>query len=157
MLVHVLIAILAAPQFDCLTDLDCGDANPCTVDVCIAGVCQHNGLTCTGQAVECADDGNPCTLDRCNGAGQCMHLSGWKLPCADDGLAHTFDVCRCTVCTHYSADITGDGLINAADLAEVLRLWGPINNPEPSGFADLDGDRDVGPADLAFVLQNWSS
>lgn len=49
-----------------------------------------------------------------------------------------------------TADLTGDGLVNGADLAALLAQWGT------DGSADLTGDSVVNGADLAMLLANWS-
>jgi hypothetical protein len=51
-------------------------------------------------------------------------------------------------------DFDGDLLVGAADLAQLLALWGPCPAPCP---ADLDGDGSVGPVDLATTLARWGS
>lgn len=51
-------------------------------------------------------------------------------------------------------DLTGDGLVNAADLAMLLGSWGVCGAPCP---ADLDGDGFVGSADLAALLGSWTN
>jgi hypothetical protein len=48
------------------------------------------------------------------------------------------------------ADLNGDGLVNGADLAELLGAWGG------SGAGDLNGDGLVNGADLAEMLGRWS-
>lgn len=47
------------------------------------------------------------------------------------------------------SDLTGDGLVNSADLAELLRAWG-----QP-GAADFDKSGAVDGRDLAHLLANW--
>lgn len=47
------------------------------------------------------------------------------------------------------ADLNGDGIVNASDLADLLASW------NGRGSADLDGDGTVGPADLAQLLASW--
>lgn len=47
------------------------------------------------------------------------------------------------------ADITGDGLVNSADLALLLGAWGM------GGPSDLNGDGVVGSGDLALLLGAW--
>jgi len=47
-------------------------------------------------------------------------------------------------------DLNGDGIVDGADLAELLANWGQRNVP-----ADLDGDGTVDGADLSLVLGNW--
>jgi hypothetical protein len=50
-----------------------------------------------------------------------------------------------------SADLTGDGTVGPADLAQLLGQWGPCAACD----ADLNDDGAVGPADLAALLANW--
>ncbi|MCA9291406.1 MAG: hypothetical protein KDA25_09770 [Phycisphaerales bacterium] len=49
------------------------------------------------------------------------------------------------------ADLDGNGIVNAADLAILLAQWGRCKGCS----ADFDGDGMVGPTDLAFLLANW--
>ena len=49
------------------------------------------------------------------------------------------------------ADLNGDGVVDALDLAIVLGAWGP----NPGHIADLNGDGMVNATDLAFVLGAW--
>lgn len=51
-----------------------------------------------------------------------------------------------------AADLNGDGVVNAADLALLLGSWGTCPPPCP---ADLDGDGSVGSSDLAVLLGSW--
>src|SRR5262249_45027219 len=48
------------------------------------------------------------------------------------------------------ADLTGDGAVNAADLAVLLGAWGQ------SGACDLDADGVVSSSDLAILLAAWT-
>lgn len=48
-------------------------------------------------------------------------------------------------------DVTGDGVVDGADLASMLGMWGACAGCD----ADLDGDGDVDAADLAILLGNW--
>ncbi len=50
-----------------------------------------------------------------------------------------------------SADINGDGNVNAQDLAALLAAWGTDD-----ASADLDGNGTVGGVDLATLLASWS-
>ena len=50
-----------------------------------------------------------------------------------------------------AADITGDGVVNGADLAALLGLWGSSN-----AAADLNGDGMVDAQDLAILLAEWT-
>lgn len=49
-----------------------------------------------------------------------------------------------------SPDVTGDGLVNGADLATLLSQWGGV------GSADLDQSGQVNGADLAIMLSAWT-
>ncbi len=50
-------------------------------------------------------------------------------------------------------DLTGDAIVNGADLAALLSVWGdPIANPA----ADLNSDGLINGADLAQLLANWT-
>jgi hypothetical protein len=52
---------------------------------------------------------------------------------------------------YLQGDLNLDGLIDGADLAQVLVLWG---NPQPP-LPDISGDGVFGGDDLAIVLANW--
>ncbi len=56
-----------------------------------------------------------------------------------------------------SADVNGDGVVDAADLAILLGEWGPCPELPALCPADIhgDGDGDVDAADLATLLGNW--
>jgi hypothetical protein len=61
--------------------------------------------------------------------------------------------------TQSGADITGDGVVNAADLLAVINNWGSCPAPPSSCAADIspapDGDGVVNSADLLMVINNW--
>jgi exonuclease III len=48
------------------------------------------------------------------------------------------------------SDLSGDGFVNATDLAILLAQWGG------NGSADIDGDGSVGGNDLAVLLASWT-
>jgi hypothetical protein len=50
------------------------------------------------------------------------------------------------------ADLNNDGVVNAADLALLLGVWGSSGGP-----ADLDGDGTVGAGDLAVLVGAWTN
>ena len=50
------------------------------------------------------------------------------------------------------ADINGDGVVNGADLAQILALWG---TPCLGCAVDINEDGEVDGADLALVLAGW--
>ena len=49
------------------------------------------------------------------------------------------------------ADLNGDGIVKAADLATLLGSWGPC----PGCPADFDGDNMINAFDLATLLGAW--
>lgn len=49
-------------------------------------------------------------------------------------------------------DLNGDGLVNGADLAQLLAQWG---SQESNSSGDLDDDGFVNGADLAMLLSSW--
>ena len=53
-------------------------------------------------------------------------------------------------------DIDGDGVVDFADLLEILSQWGPCPEPPKACPGDLDGDGDVDFQDLLVLLSNWS-
>ncbi len=91
-------------------------------------------------------------LDRtrdCNSSGvpDAIEIANGSLVDGDgDGVP---DSCQCV------ADITGDRLVNAADLSVLLGFWGSTNPPLPS--VDINRDGIVGPADLSVLLSAWGA
>lgn len=53
------------------------------------------------------------------------------------------------------ADLTGDGVVGAADLAQLLGAWGPYEPCPPFDAADFNEDCGVDATDLAELLGNW--
>jgi uncharacterized repeat protein (TIGR01451 family) len=82
--------------------IDCGDANPCTTDVCTpaTGLCSHTSIPgCTGcQLPADCSDGDPCTADTCS-QGACSNTPLANcVACTtptqcNDGNACTTDTC----------------------------------------------------------------
>ncbi len=64
------------------------------------------------------------------------------------GEAYVFDL----NCAAAFADLTGDGVVDGADLANLLSNWGAC----PGCPADLNGDGVVNGADMAQLLANWT-
>jgi len=52
-------------------------------------------------------------------------------------------------------DVNGDGVVDTADLLELLAAWGPCPDPPADCPADFDGDGVVGTTDLLILLGNW--
>lgn len=85
---------------DCSNDVDCSDGDPCTNDVCTAGVCSNPPATAgtpCGSSAD-ADCDNP---DGCDGAGACLpNPAPDGAACSSDGNACTADTCSGGVCAH---------------------------------------------------------
>ena len=73
---------------------------------------------CTNIAVEC-DDGNACPLDGCDAALGCFHdpIECPKGAVCDPQNGKCIHLCP--------ADLSGDGVVEAFDLALLLGSWGP--------------------------------
>jgi hypothetical protein len=65
----------------CTTSAQCDDADACTTDSCVGGVCEHTALNC--------DDADACTTDTCAAGPGCQHAA---VSC-DDANACTADTC----------------------------------------------------------------
>jgi len=110
-----------------LTDVDCDDGDPCTLDSCDpdSGACLHEDITCTAGeacsegvcAATCAqnddcDDANGCTTDACLN-GTCVHAAN---VCDDDNPC-TLNDCNefSGACTFPSLDCPPDEVCVAGD------------------------------------------
>ncbi len=114
---------------ECAGPGQCNDDNPCTEDICEAGMCVNTPLP---DGTACPDDGNPCTddvcyrgtcghppepagtpcgdqsntdcnnPDTCDGSGQCLpNNEPYGTTCTSDGNPCTNDICNGTgSCTH---------------------------------------------------------
>ena len=69
----------------------------------------------------------------------------------NDGLDQIPVSFECLASATCPADLDGDNIINANDLAALLGNWGPCAGCP----ADLDGDDVVNANDLAILLGNW--
>jgi len=74
-----------------------------------------------------------------SGAGADALASAWLEKLADAALAP-------------GPDLNNDGVVDAADLAQLIGQWGACAAP---CLADLDGDGAVGAADLAQLISAW--
>lgn len=81
----------------------------------------------------------------------------FELDISADGAACEPKV-KCPSCP---ADLSGDGMVEAFDLALLLGAWGPCAEPCVPGdpadtcVEDLDGDCEVEAFDLALLLGAW--
>jgi len=76
--------------------------------------------------------------------------AGWLIgpfdPAAGDDTVNAENPCPVVVCPE---DLTGDGVVDGADLGVLLSQWGF------GGPADFDGDGEVSGADLGALLAAW--
>ena len=54
-----------------------------------------------------------------------------------------------------TGDLTGNGIVDGADLGTILSYWGPRTQDLTSIASDLDGNGLINGADLGLVLSNW--
>ena len=54
-----------------------------------------------------------------------------------------------------SADLNGDGNVNATDLLIMLSAWGPCRDSSQCCPADLDEDGKVGTSDIMILFEQW--
>lgn len=73
------------------------------------------------------------------------------VPNAGMAIQDSVVVPNCPVCW-FSQDLTGDGIVNAADLAALIAAWGACAGACP---ADFNADGVVGPEDLAELIAAW--
>jgi hypothetical protein len=108
-----------------------------------------------------------CGQDGCD--WQQAYLIEWSADCNSDGLVdfgqilagelvdangnNIPDCCEAGTSCACPADITGNGNVDAADLAAVLSAWGGA--PSGKENADINGDGSIDAADLAGVLSAW--
>jgi len=74
----------------------------------------------------------------------------------DDANANNIpDCCEAGTACGCAADISGNGIVDAVDLAAVLSSWG--NAPTGKTNADINRDGEVNAIDLAEVLSSWGT
>ena len=95
----------------CMTQPDCDDSNPCTIDACPAagGPCKHTEIAgCCLSDGQC-DDGNACTVDSCKG-DKCSHANACckdASDCDDGDDKCTTDSCESGKCEHAPTGAAG--------------------------------------------------
>jgi hypothetical protein len=91
-----------------------------------------------------------CTFD--DGEGEAMFVGG-VFTTIEGRPAHRLATWRCL---NPLGDVNGDGVVDIADLVELLAAWGEC--PPSPGIcpADLDYDGTVGVLDLLLLLAQWS-
>ena len=147
--------IAVAPTLDCDGN---GSLDTCGIAADPSLDCNNNGTldTCDISAssafFDCDSDG---LIDTCEIAAD---------PALDCNLNGALDSCdlasgaqdkdgdsRLDACEVARGDFDLDDAVGAADLAQLLDLWGLQNPP----YGDLNGDGTVGGPDLTMLLANW--
>jgi hypothetical protein len=138
--------------------------------VATGDVVGYNGLGPNGAAdyaanatIEVLHDGDrdriPDTEDNClrifnpnqadcnqDGVGDACELSAGAPDLNNDGVP---DTCQCM------GDITGDGLVDGADLSAVISNWGLATSDPLSRAADRNSNGRIDGTDLGIVLMSW--
>jgi len=148
----------------CSTDGECDDSNPCTSDVCAAGVCSHsslaNGTGCNDHDACTQTDtcqGGVCTgtsrvvctaLDQCHDVGTCDPGTGTcsnpnkadGIGCDDHDACTRTDTCQGGVCTGTSR-VVCTALDQCHDVGTCDPGTGTCSNPKKAdGTACDDGN-----------------
>ncbi|MFO0829403.1 MAG: thrombospondin type 3 repeat-containing protein [Phycisphaerales bacterium] len=128
--------------------LDCLDGCPGDPNKSDPGVCG-----CGTPDDDSDEDGVPDCLDACPGFDDTLDCNSNGVPDGCDiTVAHTSidtnqngvpDECECI------SDLTGDGIVNGADLALLLGAWGT------GGVGDINASGTVDAADLGLLLGAW--
>jgi RHS repeat-associated protein len=140
----------------------CDDGNPCTVDSCDAGQCQHgpaatgtpcgdsnacNGAetcdgagVCVGGPTPMVDDGNPCTADSCDPATGVAHVPvAAGTSCSDGNACNGLETCNgAGTCQPGAALIVDDN--NACTIDSCDPVLGVIHTPAAAGAPCSDGN-----------------
>lgn len=136
-----------------------GAGNPCTI-----GGTLDIRLVDLGGGIYEPPVGKSFTILQASGANSIAGSFATVLPSFVPGKVYHWSVSttstQSTIVTAKVADIvpcpgelTGDGVVDAADLAVLLGAWGPC----PGCNADFDGDGAVGGSDLAVLLGAWGN
>ena len=108
----------------CLLDASCDDGDPCTLDSCGPGGCDHAGFGC--------DDGDPCTVDVCDG-GQC---AAEPVVCEDDDPC-TVDACEAGECV-VAGEAASDTVLADFEGDSPLTGWSFASAPGSAVWALAD-------------------
>ena len=147
--------IAVAPTLDCngsgLIDT-CEIAADPALDCNVNGVLDSCDLSGSSATLDCDGDG---LIDTCEIAADPAldcNLNGALDSCDLSGGAQDKDAdARLDACEVARGDFDLDDAVGAADLAQLLDLWGLQNPP----YGDLNGDGVISAADLAILLDSW--
>jgi len=122
-------------------DFDCNGNG--TIDRC--DIAAGTAPDCNANQVPDACDLSSGASDDCDGNGvpDSCDIAGGDEDKNSNGVIDACELAR--------GDLNLDGVVNGADLALLLSIWGSSNPPT----GDLNGDGSVGGADLTILLSNW--
>lgn len=90
-----------------------------------------------------------------SGVGSALNAKGQLVIRAGDTVNQIYTIAKIDLGpAPCPADLTGDRVVNGADIAALLGVWGPCSGSCP---ADLTGDGAVTGADLAVLLAAWGN
>ncbi|GIV32501.1 MAG: hypothetical protein KatS3mg031_0036 [Chitinophagales bacterium] len=107
---------------ECGIPSNCDDADACTMEECVEGICHYTSLDC--------DDGSLCTIDDCDPLQGCVYTS---INC-DDQNACTLDACDSLLGCVYTPVNCDDQ--NACTIDNCNPLTGCVNTPIPCADAN---------------------
>lgn len=122
----------------------CGTADFDTWLAVYDGACNGAVLACNDQDVACAGNTSRLEFPAVAGATYLIRIGSWSVTGSGSG--------QLTIgCPGSPADLNGDGVVDGADLTQLLGNWG---QPGPS---DINGDGVTDGADLSQLLGEWGS
>jgi hypothetical protein len=110
------LATAATPCTGCSSDAQCDDGNPCTVDRCVDGTCEHGCVCVTpGSDLGCCGPGPLCVTTTTTTSSTTTTLP--PPPChtdadCDDGNPCTADRCVNGMCEHACVCLDGTGAVS---------------------------------------------
>jgi len=121
----------------------CGTADFDTWLAVYSGGCEGVVIGCNDEDPECSGNTSRASFAAAEGVTYLVRVGSWSPQGNGEGEL-------LVSCPGPQGDLTGDGLVDGADLSLLLGGWGL------SGATDLDGDGVTGGADLAILLGGWS-
>jgi acetyl esterase/lipase len=142
---------------------DCNDLCPLDPLKIAPGIC---GCGVVDSALDSDGDGVPNCIDQCPGQPDNTDCNKNQVPDCIDIMSKTSadsnkdgipDECQHPLCAaDISPPVTGDGVVNPADLAQLLSKWSRCAAPCPADLFPAGApDGTVGPGDLAQLLAAW--
>jgi predicted outer membrane repeat protein len=122
----------------------CGSADFDTWLVAYTGGCEGTVVACNDENDACPGSTSAMTLDAIEGETYLIRVGSWSASGRGSG---TLGI----TCGGTPSDINGDGIVDGADLTQLLGNWG-----QP-GATDLNQDGLTDGADLATLLGDWGS